>query len=70
MGDVIIYGTHGFASEAQGIIEDISAGGAELKCTGFMTRSLGEDVRMSKTTELPEGSMAAVDCLDHAFPIF
>jgi sugar O-acyltransferase (sialic acid O-acetyltransferase NeuD family) len=34
--DVIIYGTHGFASEAQQLVEDLAAAGDALRCAGFM----------------------------------
>lgn len=34
--DIIIYGTHGFASEAQQLVEDLAAAGEALRCIGFM----------------------------------
>ncbi len=34
--DVIIYGTHGFASEVQQIVEDLAGSGEEWRCVGFM----------------------------------
>lgn len=36
MPDVIIYGTHGFASELQQIVEDLANSGELLRCMGFM----------------------------------
>lgn len=36
MPDVIIYGTHGFASEVQQIVEDLADTGETLRCIGFM----------------------------------
>lgn len=34
--DIIIYGTRGFASETQQIIEDIAASGSGITCVGFL----------------------------------
>jgi sugar O-acyltransferase (sialic acid O-acetyltransferase NeuD family) len=34
--DVIVYGTHGFASEAQQLLEDIAAAGDPVRCIGFL----------------------------------
>lgn len=36
MQDVIIFGTHGFASEVQQIVEDLAEAGEALRCIGFM----------------------------------
>lgn len=33
---MIIYGTHGFASEVQQIVEDIAAAGTDIECIGFL----------------------------------
>jgi sugar O-acyltransferase (sialic acid O-acetyltransferase NeuD family) len=34
--DVIIYGTHGFASEVQQLIDDLAASGDAVRCVGFL----------------------------------
>jgi sugar O-acyltransferase (sialic acid O-acetyltransferase NeuD family) len=34
--DVIIFGTHGFASEVQQIVDDLAGAGEALRCIGFM----------------------------------
>lgn len=36
MQGIVIYGTHGFASEVQQIVEDVAAAGTDIECVGFL----------------------------------
>jgi sugar O-acyltransferase (sialic acid O-acetyltransferase NeuD family) len=59
---VIIYGTHGFASETQQIVEDLAASGSDIECIGFLidekfrTENVVRDLPVFERSNVPIGN--------------
>lgn len=62
MQDIIIFGTHGFASETQQIVEDLAVSGSDIKCIGFLideklrTKDVVRDLPVFERSNVPIGN--------------